>query len=311
MAQRIQYHQYGGPEVLRLETFEPRPLGPDDVLVRVKAAGANPMDWGIREGELKMMTGRQFPRGHGYDFAGVVEATGAGVTRLRRGDAVLGAAPMKLAGAFAELVVAEQKGVVKKPGTLAFEDAAALPTPSITALQVLTTKAKIQSGQAIFVHAALGAVGRSAVQLALSRGATVAGSVRASAASEAHAAGITPVVDFDFDPAPLKGRFDIVFDTAGTLPLAAARTLLKPGGRIFDIKPTPAKFLRSALPGSFTTVIAQPITADLEEVARLGGEGILRPSIARTVPLSQAIEALVELEQRRAARPGKLIVTPG
>jgi hypothetical protein len=104
---RIQYHRYGGPEVMRLEDFEPRELGAEDVLVRVRAAAANPMDFGIRNG-AKMMTGRSFPRGMGYDFAGIVEAVGDDVTRLRVGDEVLGGASIKWSGAFADVVVAEQ-----------------------------------------------------------------------------------------------------------------------------------------------------------------------------------------------------------
>lgn len=310
MVKRIQYHQYGGPEVLRFEDFEPAPLGPDEVLVRVVAAAANPMDWEIREGQLKIMTGRTFPRGYGYDFAGVVETTGAEVARLQVGDEVFGAAPMKTGGAFAEMVVADQIGVVTKPGGVSFEDAAALPTPAVTALQALK-KGALQPGHGVFVHGALGAVGRNAVQIALSRGAFVAGSCRASATREAQDLGIAPVVDFDFDPVPLTGRFDLVLDTGGTLPYASARTLLAPGGRIFDIKPTPAKFLRSRLSRSFSVMIAQPITADLEEVARLAASGTLRPSIARTVPLSQAIPALTQLEEHRSAKRGKLIITTG
>src|SRR3954462_3486894 len=99
---RIQYHQYGGPGVLRFEDFEPARPGPGEVLVRVKAAAANPMDWKIRNGEMKIMTGRKFPRGLGHDFAGVVAAVGDGVTRLSVGDEVLGGASLKAAGAFAE-----------------------------------------------------------------------------------------------------------------------------------------------------------------------------------------------------------------
>jgi NADPH:quinone reductase-like Zn-dependent oxidoreductase len=118
---RIQYHRYGGPEVMRLENFElPRP-GKGEVLVRVMAAAANPMDWKIRNGEMRIMTGRSFPRGLGNDFAGVVEAVGEGVTRLRAGDAVLGGTSLKGAGAFAEMVIAKEKAVVKKPADLSYD----------------------------------------------------------------------------------------------------------------------------------------------------------------------------------------------
>lgn len=98
------------------------------------------MDFGIRNGAMKMVTGRSFPRGMGYDFAGIVEAVGDGVTRLGAGDEVLGGATIKTSGAFAEVVVANEKGVVKKPSDLSFEQAAAIPTVGITAYQAISIK---------------------------------------------------------------------------------------------------------------------------------------------------------------------------
>lgn len=307
---RIQYHDYGGPEVMRLEEFEPSPLGARDVLVRVRAAAANPMDFGIRNGAMKMVTGWSFPRGMGYDFAGVVQAVGAGVTRLRVGDEVLGGAPIKWAGAFADAVVAEEKGVVAKPAGLSFEAAATIPTVGITALQALFKQGKLQAGEAVFVHGCLGGVGRSAVQLASAHGATVGGSCRAGARQDAQDLGVDPLVEFDFDPTTLRQRFDVVLDTADTLPIERARKLLKPGGRIVSVHPTPANLARSALPGPFRVVIAKAVTADLDEVARAAGKGLLRLPIARTVPLSESIPALTELEQNGTAKRGKLLIVP-
>jgi NADPH:quinone reductase-like Zn-dependent oxidoreductase len=308
---RIQYHRYGGPEVMRLEDFEPAPPGTGEVVVRVRAAGANPMDFVIRAGRMKMVTGRSFPRAMGYDFAGVVEAVGDRVTRLHVGDEVLGGATMKSAGAFADVVVTQEKLVVKKPANLSFEDAAALPTVGATALQALITKGNLRPGQAVFVHSCLGGVGRSAVQIALAHQATVAGSCRDTAGSEARALGVDPVVDFD--PASLAGRFDLVLDAGGkySLPVKAARTMLKRGGRIVSVAPTPANLARSFLPGSYRVLVTKPVTEDLEKVTRAAGQGTLRLPIARTVPLSQAIPALTELEQGGAAKRGKLIITPG
>ncbi|WP_216903476.1 NADP-dependent oxidoreductase [Nocardia alni] len=308
---RIQYHQYGGPEVMRLEDFEPRELGAGDVRVRVRAAAANPMDFGIRNGAMKMVTGRKFPRAMGYDFAGIVEAVGSGVTRLRVGDEVLGGAPIKWSGAFADVVVAEEKGIVTKPAELSFEAAAALPTVGLTAYQALFTKARLQPGEAVFVHGSLGGVGRAAVQLASAHGARVGGSCRAGSADEARELGIDPIVDFDFDPAALARRFDVVFDTVGKLPIKQARTMSKPNGRIISTAPTPVNMARSALPGPFQVVIAQAVTADIEAVARSAGKAELELPIARTVPLSEAVSALTELEQNGSSKRGKLIILPG
>jgi NADPH:quinone reductase-like Zn-dependent oxidoreductase len=306
---RIQYHRYGGPEVMRLEDFEPARPGSGEVLVRVKAAAANPMDWKIRNGEMRIMTGRRFPRGLGHDFAGVVAAVGAQVTRLGVGDEVLGGAGLRAAGAFAEMVVAEEKAVVRKPANLSWEEAAAIPVVGLTAFQAMVTTGESLAGHAVFIHGCLGGVGRSAAQIALAHGATVGGSCRGTAAHEAHDLGIAPIVEFDFDATTLAGRFDVVLDTAGTLPAKAARALLRPGGRIIDIIPTPAKLVRSALPGPFRVLIGKPVVEDLDAVARAAGEGTLRLPVARTVPLGRAIAALTELERDHTPRGGKLVIT--
>ncbi|MDQ0774221.1 NADPH:quinone reductase-like Zn-dependent oxidoreductase [Streptomyces aurantiacus] len=310
-AKRIQYHRYGGPEVLRLEDFVPPQPGRGEVLVRVKAAAANAMDWKIRNGELRLMTGRGFPRGMGNDFAGVVEAVGAGVTRLRAGDAVLGGTSLKGAGTFAEMVIATEEAVVSKPAELSYEQAAAIPVVGVTAFQAMRDKGKLRPGQAVFINGCLGGVGRTAAQIALTFGASVAGSCRATDVEEARELGIAPIVEFDFDAARLEGRFDLLLDTAGTLSATAAQTMVKRGGRILDIVPTPSKFARSALPGPYRVMMGRPNPEDLAEVAEMAARGRLRIPIARTVPLADAIPVLTELERHRTPRGGKLIVTAG
>ncbi|MHC5259569.1 NADP-dependent oxidoreductase [Streptomyces sp. UC4497] len=308
---RIQYHQYGGPDVMRLEDFEPARPGSGEVLVRVRAAAANPMDWGIRSGAMKMVTGRKFPRALGYDFAGAVEAVGKGVTRLAVGDEVLGGASIKASGAFAEMVLAEERGVVKKPANLSFEEAAAVPTVGLTAFQAVVKKGKVQPGQSVFINGCLGGVGRAGARIALAHGASVGGSCRATEAQDARDLDLDPIVEFGFDPTGLSGRFDLVLDTADTLPTDAAKRMLKPGGRIVSIHPTPANMAKSALPGPYNVLITRPVTADLEEVARAAGRGTLRVPIARTVPLSDAIKALTELEREGTPKGGKLVITTG
>jgi len=278
------------------------------VLIRVKAAAANPMDRKIRNGEMKLLTGRKFPRGLGHDFAGVVAAVGDGVTRLGVGDEVLGGAGLKAAGAFAEMVVAEEKAVVTKPANLSWEEAATIPVVGLTAFQAVVNTGRLHAGQALFIHGCLGGVGRSAAQLALARGASVGGSCRATATHEAHGLGITPIVDFDFDATKLAKRFDVVLDTAGTLPISAAETLLKPGGRIIDINPTPAKLVRSALPGPYRVLVGEAAVADLEAVAQAAAKGVLRLPVARNVPLGEAIAALAALERDRTPKGGKLVI---
>jgi NADPH:quinone reductase-like Zn-dependent oxidoreductase len=306
---RLQYHRYGGPDVLALEDAETPTPGRGQVLVRVRAAAANAMDWKIRNGEMRAMTGRKFPRGVGHDFAGVIERVGEGVTRLRVGDEVLGAARLQHAGAFAEFVIADEKSVAHKPDGLTFADAATLPVAGITAYQAVTKVGRLRPGQDIFINGCLGGVGRIAVQVATGLGASVTGSCRSGSEADARQLGVDTIVTFDVDPAPLTGRFDVVFDTAGTLPFGAARRMLKPGGKIIDIVPSAAKFVRSILPGPYTAFMGRPDSDDLQHLADAAARGEIATRISRTVPLVDAIPALTELEHGRSSGGGKLVIT--
>jgi NADPH:quinone reductase-like Zn-dependent oxidoreductase len=207
------------------------------------------------------------------------------------------------------MVLANAEQVVEKPDDLSFEKAAAIPIVGVTALQAITSNGKLKPGQSVFINGCLGNVGRIAAQLALSRHITVAGSCRAGTRHDAEALGISPVVDFDFDPSRLQGRFDLVFDTAGTLSNKTARTLIKPGGHITDINGTPAKMLRSALPGPYHMQFTKASVQDLETITRAVADGQVEVPIARTVPLAEATQALAELETRNTPRGGKLVIT--
>ena len=307
---RIQYHRYGGPEVLRLEEFALAAPGSGEVRVRVKAAGANPMDWKIRRGELKMMTGRKFPRGLGHDFAGVVEAVGPGVTRWKAGDEVFGATGLKEAGTFAEALVTEANTVFAKPRGLSFEEAAALPIVGATAWAALVDEAKVQAGQRVFITGCLGGVGRIAVQIAKMRGAEVAGSCNAARREEAMTLGVDEAVDYrNFRAEDYQGRFDVVFDTHGTLTLGESGEMLKRGGLALHIVPTPLKVIWSLLSPRHKTIFGKITPDSLTGIVEAVERGKIVPAIGRVVPLTEAIAAIVELET--AGRPsGKLVVLP-
>ncbi|MET8873594.1 NADP-dependent oxidoreductase [Nocardia sp. NPDC004604] len=307
---RIQYRQYGGPEVLRLDEVEVPKPGKRQLLVRVRAASANPADFVVRSGGLKLLTGRRFPRGLGHDFAGVVERLGDGVTRFKPGDAVFGGTMMRPAGAFAEWAVVDEKFTAKKPAEVSFEEAGAIATAGATGMSAVLKAAKLQAGQSVFITGCLGAVGRTAAQLALMRGAWVAGSCRDTAQADAEALGIDPVVGFDFDPIPFKGKFDFVVDTADALPLDVARSMLKPGGHMIDAALSPGKVVRSVFTRQYKPLMVPWDFKDLETLARVAVEGKISFPVARTVPLDQAIDALTELETRRTPKGGKLVITP-
>jgi NADPH:quinone reductase-like Zn-dependent oxidoreductase len=307
---RIQYHRYGGPELMRLEEVEVPAPGKGQVLVRVLAASVNAVDWHIRNGGLRLFSGRRFPRGMGGDFAGVVEQVGAGVTRFRAGDPVFGGLLPRPAGAFAERVVADEKYVARKPPDLSYQRAACLPTAGVTAWQAVISKGRLRAGQSVFITGCLGGVGRIAAEVALMHGASVSGSCRGAARDDALGLGVEPVLGFGFDPVPLEGRFDLVLDAASTLSVRVARSLLKPGGRFVDIHPSPAKYAKSAFSRHYSVLFGVYKVKDFEELARAAADSRITLPIARTVPLTGAIDALTELEEKHTPKGGKVVILP-
>jgi NADPH:quinone reductase-like Zn-dependent oxidoreductase len=307
---RVQYHRYGGAEELRLEEFALVAPGRGQIRVRVRAAAANPMDRKIRSGEMKIMTGRKFPRGLGHDFAGIVEAVGPKVTRFKVGDEVFGATGLKESGTFAEALVTEDKTVFLKPRSLSFEEAAALPIVSAAAWTALIDKAKLRAGQRVFITGCLGGVGRIAVQIAGMLGAEIAGSCSAGGRDEALALGVREVVDYHtFDANAYRARFDVVFDTHGALSPRQCGAILKRGGVALHLVPTPLKMIWSMLSSRHRTIFAQVTPQSLAGIVAAVEEGKLAPTIGRTVPLSEAIPAIIELEKTGLPR-GKLMIIP-
>ncbi len=305
---RIQYQHYGGPDEMRVAEFEPGVPGRGQIAVRVRAASVNKVDWTIRNGGLRLVTGRRFPRAMGTDFAGVIEAVGPGVARLKVGDEVLGTTPMRESGAFAETLLTNEKLAIVKPAALSFEQAACLPVVAVTAWRGLVEKARLKAGQTVFVNGCLGNVGRAAVQFAKMLGASVAGSCRGSTIEEARALGIDPVVDFArLEPRTLRCRFDVVFDTPSMLSFKDGRALLKRGGTMLGTEPTPATMLRSIFSRRYKLVFGTQTPEVLTRIAEFAASGHLRPIIGRVVPLSQAILAIAELE-RRGTPKGKLVI---
>ncbi|MDF2371382.1 MAG: NADP-dependent oxidoreductase [Rhizobiaceae bacterium] len=296
---RIQYFKYGSPEELSLaDVDQPKP-GRGQILVHVKAASVNPMDWKIRSGEMKMMSGSHFPRGLGHDFAGIVESVGPDVDQFRRGDEVFGATTIRQAGAFAEYVVADTKTVGLKPSNVPFEQAATMTVVGSAAWLGLIAKAKLRAGQSVLITGCLGGVGRSAVQIARMQGAIVTGSCGASGRDEAQALGVREVNDYRaFDIGSYRRRFNVVFDTAGALSLRQCGAMLKKGGMSLHIVPTPAKMIGCLLSSRHHLVFANPTPESFAGITEALEQGILVPAIGRVVPLSEAIPALVELEKR-------------
>lgn len=307
---RIQYFRYGTPEELKLDDVPVPVPEKGQILVKVRAASVNPMDWKIRRGEMKALSGTRLPRGLGHDFAGTIEAVGPKVRHFKVGDSVFGVTSIRQAGAFAEYTLADEQHVGLKPASVSFAEAAALTIVSITAWNALVDSAKLKPGQAVFITGCLGGVGRSAVQLARMHGANVVGSCNVSRRDEALLLGVDEALDYhSFDVAEYRGRFDVVFDTAGALTLRACSAILKSRGVSLHIVPTPAKFIGTLLSSRHRLVFGKPYPALMNGLATAMERGQLVPAIGRIVPLTEAISAVVELERTGLPR-GKLVIVP-
>jgi NADPH:quinone reductase-like Zn-dependent oxidoreductase len=305
---RIQYHRYGGPEEMRLESYELPALGKDEILVRVKTSSVNPVDWKIRQGAMKFMTGRRFPRAMGTDFSGVVEQVGASVTRFRAGDEVFGTVPVKPSGAFAQSLITKEKLAVKKPASISHEAAATLPVAGVTAWRGLVQKGRLKPGQRVFVNGAYGGVGQAVVQIAKALGASAAGRVGPSALVDARAMGMDPVLDYSQEiPASLNQQFDIVFDCNGSLTPSEGDALIRRGGVVLDINPTGAKFARSLYSRRRKILFGTQDAEILQQIADLAGGGKLSISIGRRATLEDAIAVISDLEAGRRAK-GKTVI---
>lgn len=306
---RIQYHRYGGPETMQLEDFVLATPGPGEVAVQIKFAAINPIDWKVRNGYLKMVTGKSFPRAMGSDFSGTVISIGPGVTRVKPGDAVFGLSRMKESGALGSALVTNETFLAKKPDSVTFEDAACLGTPGVTAWNGLVGKAHLQAGQHVFINGCMGAVGEAAVRIARMLGATISGSCSAAAIERARGLGVQTLFDYrKVDLSQVSDRYDVVYDTAGTMKTTVGLGLLRKEGVFLDIDPTPVKFLRSFFNRKLKPIVCTPRADILDSLANVAGAGQLRLPIAETVPLSGAIQLITALETGRKINGKGLVV---
>ncbi|MBX8517269.1 NAD(P)-dependent alcohol dehydrogenase [Pseudomonas cichorii] len=294
---RIQYRKYGGPQVMQIEDFVLSTPDKGEVAVRVRFAAINPIDWKLRAGQMKIITGRAFPRAMGMDFSGTVISAGPGVTRFKAGDAVFGLARFKESGALAEAVVTKESFLAKKPDNVSFEDAACLGTPGVTAWNGLVDKGRLRAGQHVFINGCCGAVGQAAVQIARLLGASVSGSCNAQDIEHAQSLGVQTVYDYrTLKLSTLNQRFDIVYDTAATLSVSAGIAMLRPKGVFLDLNPGPGKFMRAVFDRRLKPIVGSPRGDILDRLAEAASAGRLRIPVGTTVPLSGAIQLIRDLE---------------
>ena len=322
----VVYTDYGSPDVLEIRDIK-RPVPNDDqVLIRVRAASINPLDWHYIEGTPYIMrafgVGLRKPKDPrlGVDMAGEVEAIGKNVTQFKPGDEVFGGRN----GAFAEYVCARaDRAIALKPSNITFEQAASVPIAAITALQGLRDKGHISPGQRVLINGASGGVGTFAVQIAKSWGAEVTGVCSTRNLDLVRSLGADHVIDYtkeDFTKG--EQRYDVILDNVGTQPLSGFKHALVPNGICVMIggggpndggligpmaRPIKALFLSPFMTQKMGMMMAELNKKDLNVLGDLMQSGKVKPVIDRTYPLSQIADAIRYLEQGHAR--GKVVIT--
>jgi len=318
----IVYDKYGSPDVLRLQEIDKPVANDDDVLVRVRAAGTNPLDWHFMRGTpyvMRMMSGLFTPKAKrlGVDLAGQVEAVGKNVTQFQSGDEVFGAG----GGAFAEYVCVSEDSLVLKPGNLTFEQAAAVPIAAFTALQGLRDKGRIEPGQKVLINGASGGVGTFAVQIAKSFGAEVTGVCSTRNVEMVRSIGADQVIDYTHEDFTRCGRrCDLMLDNVGNRSLSECRRVLASNGTYVGVGgPNGGRWLGAVahllkllvlsrfVSQKVVMFIAQTNKEDLLILKELLEAGKVTPAIDRIYKLSEVPEALGYLEEGHAQ--GKVVIT--
>ncbi len=319
------YTDYGSPEVLQLREITKPVPNDDQILIKVRAASLNPLDWHFMEGTPYLMralgVGLRKPKVPrlGVDLAGVVEAVGKNVTQFKMGDEVFGGKT----GALAEYVCARaDQSITLKPANVTFEQAAAAPIAGLTALQGLRDKGHVQPGQKVLINGASGGVGTFAVQIAKSYGAEVTGVCSTRNLELVRSLGADRVIDYtkeDFTQG--QERYDVILDNVGNQPLAGFRRVLQTkgicvmiggggpndGGLIGPMgRPLQALIMSPFVSQKMGMFMADITKSDLAILGDMMQTGKVKAVIDRTYPLSQIAEAMRYLEAGHAR--GKVVI---
>ncbi len=302
--------EFGEPDVLSVQDLPDPLVGPDTVLLEIKAAGVNPVDWKIRRGYLRGAFPHHTPLISGWDAAGVVKAVGPAVTTYRPGDEVVGYVREDHVqnGTYAELVSAPERTVAPKPASLSFEQAAGLPLAGLTALQALHA-VNAGAGDVVLVHAAAGGVGHLAVQIAQALGSSrVIGTASERNHDFLRELGAEPVTYGPGLPERVAelvggdGKIDVALDFAGGQALSDSPSIVREPSRHASVE-DPEAVLKQG--GQY--VFVRPDSAQLSWLGDLADSGRLRVEVQRTFPLEQAAEAHRQLEDGHVR--GKLVLT--
>ncbi len=309
--------RFGPADVLRIEEVERPPVSGDQVLIRVHYSSVNPVDWKIRNGSLKLLTGSRFPMRLGFDVSGEVVETGPSADRFKIGDRVFGMLDFRHLGAYAEYACAREKTIAQIPGNLDYKDAAAVPLAALTAYQALHHKGGIGEGQSVLVNGASGGVGSFGVQIAKAAGAFVTGVCGTDSIELVRMLGADNVINYRIrNFTEQDERYDIIFDAVGLRSFFGVSKSLNKSGRYVTTLPNKSSdvvsfFLTSMLPLFFagkksTYINVRPSGADLNHLSLLIEQKKIVPVIDRVFTLEEIAEAHAYSETGHAR--GKIVI---
>jgi len=303
----IVVNEYGGPEILKYQDV-PRPEPKDDeILVRVIAAGVNPVDAYVRQGMLAKRGLDNRPAIIGYDIAGVVEKTGGNAKKFKTGDAVYSYLSIMRGGGYAEFAIAKESETALKPRNINFVEAAAVPLAATTAWQALVDTAKIEKGQTVLIHGGSGGVGSFAIQIAKARGAKVIATASTAHQDLLKQLGVDQAIDYTtkkFEDAVKD--VDVVLNCVRADALGRSYGVVKKGGIIVSItdEPDQAECAQHGIRG--TRLGANPDAKVLEELTKLIEVRKMKPIVSQTLPLSEANKAHQQIETHHTL--GKIVL---
>jgi alcohol dehydrogenase len=321
--------RYGKNEKLIVGEMPEPVVGDTDVLVAVRAASVNPVDFRVRNGALRMVRKYRFPLILGHDLAGVVVRAGRHVTRFQPGDEVFARPSSHVIGTFAELIAVEQTEVALKPKNLSFTEAASLPLVGLTSWQALVDIAKVKPGQKVFIHAGSGGVGSFAIQLAKHLGAFVTATTSTKNLGAVKALGADLAIDYtQQDFTKVAEPQDVIFATIGGKALYQSFDIIAPGGIVISLTDAPepsafqelgwfkkmliralshrARALAGKRHASYRFMFMKASGEQLGSIASLVERGAIRPTVEKVYAFSEVQKAMEHAESGRVR--GKIVV---
>lgn len=298
----IKFDSYGGQEKMYwIDEAIPSPKE-KQILVKVKAVSINPIDWKVRNGEMKLFIDKKFPKGLGSDFSGIVESIGSNESKFKKGDEVFGWLSYQMAGSVAEYCIADENMTAFKPANMSFVEASTLPMACFATMTALIDNGKIKKGDSVLINGCTGGVGQFAVMIAKNFSATVTGTCSTNSIETAKQLGVDNIIDFTkLNVLQGSRKFDIIFDTAGNLKFSQSKEIMNDKSIFLELNPNPINLIFGGIKNIFSSkkvksIIAKASPEKLDVIAIRASQGNLKPIIGKQYEFNDALTAYKNME---------------